>query len=195
MGKIFYILGKSCTGKDTIYKQILEKNEFNLKNIVMYTTRPIRAEEIDGEEYHFVTENDFRVLKENGKIIEERSYHTMHGLWRYFTANDEQIQEVSENYLMIGVLQSYISTQAYFGEKQVIPIYIDLEDGVRLERALLREKKQIHPKYKELCRRYLADSEDFSEEEIQKAKITKRFMNNDLEQCIQEITEYIRNMI
>ena len=78
----------------------------------------------------------------------------------------------------------------YFKEK-LIPIYIEVEDGLRLERALKREHKQKEPKYEELCRRFIADSKDFSEENIIKAGIKKRFQNIDLDKCVNEIIEYI----
>ena len=47
------------------------------------------------------------------------------------------------------------------------------------------------PKYKEMCRRFIADSDDFSEENIEAAGITKRFENDDFDQCLKEITDYI----
>ena len=49
MGKIFFISGKSSTGKDTIYKRLLEDKSLGFKKITMYTTRPMRAGESDGE--------------------------------------------------------------------------------------------------------------------------------------------------
>ena len=46
-------MGKSSTGKDTVYKQLLKNPFLQLKKIVPYTTRPIRAGETEGEEYFF----------------------------------------------------------------------------------------------------------------------------------------------
>jgi len=195
MGKIFYILGKSSTGKDTIYKRILEDNDLNLKDIILYTTRPIRDGEINGKSYHFVNEEEYSEIKASGKIIEERSYNTIHGLWRYFTVSDENINLDTDNYVIIGVLNSYVSTRDYFGEDKVIPVYIEVEDGLRLQRALDREKKPENRKFKELCRRYLADSEDFSEDKIEAAGIDKRFENDDLDQCISEVKSYIQALM
>jgi guanylate kinase len=72
---------------------------------------------------------------------------------------------------------------------------VDLDDGVRLQRALNREKKQQHPKYEEMCRRYLADAADFSDDKIKEAGIEKRFINNELKDCLKEIEAYIhKNM-
>lgn len=192
MGKIFYILGKSSTGKDTIYKNILEDKELNLRDIILYTTRPIRDGEIDGKSYHFVSEQEYEEIKKSGLIIEERSYNTMHGVWRYFTVKDSNIDLSNNNYVIIGVLKSFIDTRDYFGSDKVVPIYIEVEDGLRLQRALNREKKPENRRFKEMCRRYLADSEDFSEDKIKDAGIDKRFENVDLSSCINEVKEYIR---
>jgi len=192
MGKIYYIMGKSSSGKDTIYKRLLEDRELDLKTIVPYTTRPIRAGETNGVEYFFVDEEDLQKFKEEKKLIEVRAYNTFHGIWKYFTVNDEQMALSEHNYLMIGTLESYLKTKEFFGEEKLIPIMIDLDDGVRLMRALKREMDQESPRYEELCRRFLADSADFSEENIQTAGIDKRFYNDELENCLQEISEYIK---
>ena len=192
MGKIFYILGKSSTGKDTIYKNILEDETLGLKDIILYTTRPIRDGETDGKSYHFVSEEEYEDIKKSGLIIEERSYNTMHGVWRYFTVKDSSIDLSNNNYVIIGVLKSFIDTRDYFGSDKVVPTYSEVEDGLRLQRALNREKKPENRRFKELCRRYLADSEDFSEDKIKDAGIDKRFENVDLSSCINEVKEYIR---
>lgn len=195
MGKIFYIMGKSSSGKDTIYKRILEKNRYQLKRIVMYTTRPIREGETDGIEYIFVNDNRFLYLQNEGKIIEARSYQTTYGEWKYFTVNDEQIDLKRNNYLMIGTLESFIKTKKYYGNELIVPIYIEVEDGLRLERALTRERQQTFPKYEEMCRRFLADQKDFSEDKIVEAGISKRFQNHNLEECIIEVSNYINQVV
>ncbi len=195
MGKIVYLMGKSSTGKDTIYRELLRENTYELKKIIPYTTRPIRIKEKDGREYFFTDEQGYERLVESGKVIEHRAYHTYHGLWRYFTVDDGQIDLQTESYICIGTLESYESTKAYFGEEAMIPVLIELDDGVRLQRALNRERKQEHPKYEEMCRRFLADSEDFSEDKIAHAGISKRFCNEDLEQCLKEIRDFISIML
>lgn len=191
MGKIFYLMGKSSSGKDTIFKRLLENQDIKLHTIIPYTTRPIRVGETNGVEYYFTDEEEFKKIQASGRIIEFREYHTVHGIWKYFTVYDEQINLPENDYLIIGTIESYNKMKAFFGEENVIPILIELDDGVRLQRALDREKAQGNPKYKEMCRRFLADAEDFSEEKIEEAAITKRFYNNHLEECILEIEEYI----
>ena len=191
MGKMVYLMGKSSTGKDTVYKQLLKNPFLQLKKIVPYTTRPIRAGETEGEEYFFTDERGFENLKAQGKVIEDRAYHTYHGLWRYFTVDDGNIDLENNNYIIIGTLESYLKTREYFGKAKVLPILLEVDDGIRLQRALDRERRQENPKYEELCRRYLADAEDFSEEKIKDADITLRFSNDNLEKCLSEIEEYL----
>lgn len=194
MGKIVYLMGKSSTGKDTIYKRLLENNEMGLMTIIPYTTRPIRIKERDGVEYHFTDEAGYKEMEAAGKIIEQRAYHTYHGIWRYFTADDGQIDLNKGDYIIIGTLESYVSTVEYFGRESLVPVLIEVDDGVRLQRALNRERKQEVPKYEEMCRRFLADSEDFSEDKIKQAGIEReRFCNEELDKCLEEVRGFIRS--
>ena len=191
MGKLFYVIGKSSTGKDTIFKNLMENPGLALRPFVMYTTRPMRGGERPGVEYHFTDEEELVRMAEQGKVIEVRSYDTVHGVWKYFTAHGEDVDLENCSYAMIGVLDSFRAAREYYGTEKVIPIYIEVEDGERLQRALDRERTQETPGYAEMCRRFLTDSEDFSEEKIEKSGIKKRFQNKDLQECIREITAYI----
>ena len=193
MGKIVYLMGKSSTGKDTIYKRLFAENCFELVRMIPYTTRPIRIRERNGEEYFFTDEEGFGALEESGKVIEHREYRTCHGLWRYFTVDDGRIDLTEKSYICIGTLESYEKMQMYYGAGRVVPIYIEIDDGIRLERALKRERSQTRPKYKEMCRRFLADEEDFCEENLMRLGIDKRFENTDMETCLAKIAEEIQN--
>ena len=192
MGKIFYIMGKSSSGKDTIYKKLSERMP-ELQRIVPYTTRPIRDGEQEGVEYHFVGEDRLREMQEAGRVIEVRAYNTKCGVWTYFTADDGQIDLEKKDYLVIGTLESFQALKKYFGEEKIVPIYIEVDDGVRLSRALERERREKEPRYEEMCRRFLADSADFSEENLRRAGIWKRFVNMELERCLEEIGAYIKD--
>ena len=195
MGQIFVVMGKSASGKDTVYKRLVQDETLALKTVVPYTTRPIRSGETNGVEYHFVTEKQWVTWMSQQKIIESRTYQTMLGDWHYFTAADGQIQLDRHNYILIGTLEAYKQIRAYFGKEMVVPVYIELEDGERLQRALNRERQQNSPRYDELCRRFLADMEDFSEENVEQCGITKRYQNDTLEKCVQEIRGDIEEKI
>ncbi len=191
MSRIFYLIGKSATGKDTIYKELLRRFP-DLMTVVAYTTRPIREGETDGVEYYFKTDDELEELKDSGKIIEQRTYDTVMGPWHYFTVDDGQVDPSGNGrYLMIGTLESYEKMRDYFGSEILTPIYIEVPDGMRLKRAEKREEEQKEPNYREVLRRYLADEEDFSEENLTRAGITKRFRNIDLAACLDDIAEFM----
>lgn len=195
MGKIVCLMGRSSSGKDTIYKRLLSQDEVRLFTIVPYTTRPIRAQEREGVEYHFTDEEGYQRLLGAGRVIEARAYHTYLGLWRYFTVADEGIELRDHSYVMIATLEAYGQIRKCYGADKVLPVLIELDDGIRLQRALDREKLQDQPKYEEMCRRFLADAEDFSEENIRKAGIGRRFCNEDLEDCLRQILDYLKDAI
>ena len=191
MGKIYYMMGKSSSGKDTIYKDI-RKDLPELKTLTLYTTRPMREGEKDGVEYYFVTDEILEKYREEGKIIELRTYQTVYGDWKYATIEDGQVNLAESDYLMIGTLESYGKLKKYYGAAYLVPVYIEVEDGERLNRALTRERQQEVPRYAEMCRRFLADTEDFSEDHLRAAGIKKRYYNDDQKRCLDEIIEDIR---
>lgn len=102
--------------------------------------------------------------------MRKRTYDTVYGQWKYATIDDGQMNLDDSDYLIIGTLESYSKMKSYYGEEYLVPIYIEVEDGERLSRALQRERQQEQPKYDELCRRFLADQNDFSEENLREAR-------------------------
>ena len=186
MGRIYYLLGKSATGKDTLYKEILKRRP-KLRTVTMYTTRPIREGETDGVEYFFTDREELERQLASGKVIESRTYQTIAGPWTYYTVDDGQFDVADdESCLMIGTLESY-EMCTYFEAGKMVPVYIEVPDGIRLLRAVKREENQKKPNYREVCRRYLADEKDFSEENLERLGITKRYQNTDMEMCVEEI--------
>lgn len=190
MGKIFYVMGKSASGKDTIFKRLCDRLA-DYKTVKMYTTRPIRDGERNGVEYYFVDQAFLEETRRNGTLIECRTYQTVYGPWSYFTVDDGQIDLEHGNYLMMGTLESYEELREYYGHSALVPVYVYVEDGLRLERAIAREREQAVPKYKELCRRFLADEEDFKEENLRRCGITEQYENLELEACIEMIARDI----
>lgn len=191
MSKIYYLMGKSSSGKDTIYKRL--RTMFpNLRTVTLYTTRPRREGEKEGEEYHFVDEAALAKFEKDGKVVEQRAYDTVCGVWRYFTVDDGQFDLANEDYLMIGTLESYGKMREYFGPDVMVPLYIEVEDGERLARALARERQQKSPKYAEMCRRFLADTKDFSEENLRRAGIEESYENTDINEILRKISQRIQ---
>ena len=200
MGRIFYIMGKSASGKDSMFRMLAEDGALPLKTVTMYTTRPKRSGEEDGREYFF-RDRAFLLREEAaGRVVECRTYETVLGPWSYFTLDDGQIDLERHSYLMMGTPESYENTRRYFegraaggraGGKALIPIYIEVEDGERLLRAVKREMREEEPHYAEVCRRFLADQEDFSGERLERLGIDRVFKNRELSACKEEIRAVI----
>lgn len=193
MGRLYLVMGKSATGKDHIYKAVCDACGDKLKPVVPYTTRPRRVNETQGVEYHFVTREEMLLLEEAGRVIESRCYNTVAGDWYYFTCDDGQINTNCHDSILIVTLEAYRKIRDYFGRECVVPVYIEVDDAERLKRSIKREEKQEKPSYAEVCRRYLADERDFSEEELLALGITRRYKNNDdINDCVAEIVNEIQ---
>lgn len=162
---IYIFIGPSSSGKDTFYKYALEKYQYN--PIILHTTRPMRDGEEDGKTYHFISKEEMDKLEQDGKLIERRNYNTEYGVWSYATCISSI--DLCKKYITINTWEGYQKYLDYFNDKNsILPIYFELDKGTRLERALERERNQKEPKYDELCRRFIADSTDYSDELLEK---------------------------
>ena len=122
MPEIAFIMGKSASGKDKIYKNLIEDESLKLNTVILYTTRPMRAGETDGVEYFFVNDETAVKMQESGRIVELREYNTVYGVWKYFTADDGQIDLNSGNkYLVIGTLEAYDKFCEFYGKEHIMP--------------------------------------------------------------------------
>ncbi len=195
MGTIFCLIGKSSSGKDTLFNELIKDKDLNLIPIVPYTTRPKRSNELNGVHYRFIHEDNLRDYEQAGLIIEKRVYNTVNGVWVYCTIDDGQIDLEHNNYILIGTLEGYKLLKQYFGHPNVVPIYIEVEDQIRLGRAMHREKQQAIPNYQELCRRFLADSADFSVDNLILYGIPKIYYNEDLSECLTKIKFDIETLL
>ena len=198
MGRIYYIIGKSSTGKDSLLDALVSDPELGLRKIVQYTTRPIRGGEEEGREYHFISMEESERLREAGKIIEMREYNTVYGIWRYMLVDDGSADPEEGNFAAVGTIASYEKVRDYYGSGPVVPIYIYVETGERLQRALNRERTHAYPKYAEMCRRFLADEADFSDEKLREAglmaadgSIRNAVENVSFPECVRQVREII----
>ena len=191
--KLFLLMGKSATGKDSICEGLLRHFEGRLRKIVPYTTRPIREGETDGVEYHFVTVDEMRTMQQEGRVLECRTYHTVVGDWHYFTADDGQIDASGSHTIMIATPDVYFGLMKTKYADAIVPIYLETEDEERLMRSIWRERKQEQPNFAEVCRRYLADEKDFSPEVIERMNPRLRFLNWQFSSCIRMVSEAVEH--
>ena len=186
-------MGKSASGKDSIFHKILEKTKW--KSLIPYTTRPMRDGEVEGQEYHFISTDQFKSYIDRGIMAEFREYDTVFGKWYYGTILPADItatgKDTGVGYLAIGTLESYMQLKRKLGEENIFPIYIEVPDELRLERAFHREEGRGNMTREEILRRFKADDEDFSEEKLKKAGIDRRYLNLELSSCLNEILSEI----
>ena len=76
---LLILLGKTCSGKTTIAKELEMKHGFH--RIPTTTCRPMRKGEIQDIDYHFISEEEFLEKIENSFFIEYKSYDTSSGRW------------------------------------------------------------------------------------------------------------------
>ncbi len=195
MGKIVLLIGPSASGKDTLLREVKNLDGMEFKDIILHTTRPMRVNEENGREYYFCSEEEMQKLEEEGKIIERRTYNTIYGPWHYFTVSSEfNLKE--KNYIGLNTLEGLDQYLKFYNKEDIISFYIHVDEEVRLERALEREKREEKPKYKELCRRFLADCEDFSQENIRKRPITACIDNSgEINDSVKQIEKVLRKSL
>lgn len=164
------IVGKSASGKSTIANVLSE--DFKYKKAISATTRPIRAGEVDGEDYYFITDEKFTEMIKNGEFIEWAEYRG----WRYGTPKSEL--DKGENTIFV------LNPQGLKAFKSLgidcISFYIETESGLRIIRQLDRgdDKKEIE-------RRYFTDEKDFRDIR----KCVDYVINNDtdIDECVDEM--------
>ena len=142
MNRVFCLVGKSCSGKDTLYARILERCP-ELVPVVPCTTRPMRPGEVEGQSYHFVTQEQLRQYENQGQVIEKREYHTTQGLWTYFTLRFD----LDTDRLLITTLAGARALMDCYGPGHVRVVYLHVDDRTRLLRYIDRESRQARPDY------------------------------------------------
>ena len=193
MSLIFLLIGKSASGKDELARRLLADKDLDLKPVVLYTTRPMREGEKNGREYNFIKEEERQALHSEGRVIEERVYHTVFGDWYYLTVEDDKLNCDSEDdFFAINTIEDYVKYRDHFGADRVVPLYVEVSPDIRKQRAVEREMRQDQPNMAEVERRFIADEKDFSDEKIEAAGIIKRFSNDgDLDDCYEMIKNEI----
>jgi guanylate kinase len=153
MGKIFTILGQTCSGKTSLAKEV--SKSLGIKQITTYTTRPARKGEIDGVDYHFISNDDFAC----GSFICQNSFEVKpYGLCHY-GVNMEDL-DTEDDVLLIVTPSGLDELKNIYGER-VFSIYIIASPLDRFNRYIQREFNNPNVR-EEAARRLQADAQDFT---------------------------------
>ena len=149
--KVLALFGKSGAGKDTIQKWLT--TNYNMNGIISCTTRPPRDYERDGIHYHFLSNEEFAQKVLNMSMLEATVFND----WCYGTP----IESLKEDKINVGVFNIQgIECLLQDNRLDILPIFIDCSDKIRLLRNIKREKV---PNCLEICRRFITDEKDFSD--------------------------------
>lgn len=154
MEKIFCVLGKSSAGKDTLVAIVSKELQIPIATSV--TTRSMREKESQGREYNFITEEEFKILKQKGEIAEYTTYNVADNQIWYYGLTREELEK--NKHVMVIVNPDGLEQLTKIYEDKIVSILIECDGIERLKRSIERDKT-ANPK--EICRRFLADEESF----------------------------------
>ena len=186
---VIILTGKSCSGKDSVRRE-LEKLNFN--NIVSYTSRPIRENEVDGIDYNFVNRGQFEKMIMTEQMIEYRTYNTLFNgnpdTW-YYGLRKEKLDFTKKHTVILDLdgVENFIK---YYGRENCFIVYMCCPKEERKRRAIERGSFDIT----EWNRRLVADDKDFKSKKLKKIiDFTIVNMNNDIED-IPRIAQILNKM-
>jgi guanylate kinase len=124
------LLGYSASGKSTIERELVK--QYKMNKIVSYTTRPPRLGEFDGEDYHFISEQEFLKRKSVGYFAETTSYNTVYGIWHYGTA----LKDITDD--KVCVINPEGLRQLKQHNLNITSFYIDIDEVTIIDRLKKR---------------------------------------------------------
>ena len=87
-GVAFVVCGPSGAGKNSVIERVMDVLP-GLSYSVSFTTRPRRSDEVDGRDYHFITDAEFKRLVEENEVVEHVTY-----LGHQYGTSRDQIKSV-----------------------------------------------------------------------------------------------------
>ena len=183
---IIAICGKAGAGKDTLLQKVTRSGRISsfVHEIVSCTTRPPREGEVDGVNYHFMTNEEFAEKILNKEMLEATIFND----WCYGTS----LQSLDANKVNIGVFNPEgIETLLEDPRINLRVYYIDVPGKERLIRQLNREES---PNVDEVIRRYKADEEDFMDLDFEYVTVFNDDKNNTMTEARRDIVHHALQM-
>jgi guanylate kinase len=153
MYNIIALMGEAGSGKDRVLREVMADFPHTFNEIISFTSRPPRENEIHGKNYYFLTEEEFANNICKNKMIEYTKFND----WYYGTGYDSLV----ENKINLGVFNPD-GVRILFENKEInlTVIKIVTKDKTRLIRQLTREE---NPNIEEIFRRFKADKYNFNQ--------------------------------
>ena len=149
---IIVLVGKTASGKTTVANELCKNHRY--KRIITYTTRPMRENEVQDVDYHFISDEQFNKMVENNEFTEYKRYNTAHGVWSYGSVITFE-QELSDDCYVI-----ILTPQGLRDLSKKTSRYIAFYLNVSLESQLERLKKRGDEE-QQIIKRLQNDAKDF----------------------------------
>ena len=146
------IVGKTCSGKDSIVKRLCK--DYGFEKIITYTTRPMRKNEVQDVDYHFISDEQFNKMVENNEFTEYKRYNTAHGVWSYGSVVTSEQESSDDCYVII------LTPQGLRDLSKKMARYIAFYLNVSFESQLERLKKRADEE-QQIIKRLENDDKDF----------------------------------
>ena len=149
---IIVLVGKTASGKTTVANELCKNHHY--KRIITYTTRPMRENEVQDVDYHFISDEQFNKMVENNEFTEYKRYNTAHGVWSYGSVVTLE-QELSDDCYVI-----ILTPQGLRNLSRKMSRYIAFYLNVSLKSQLERLKKRGDEE-QQIIKRLINDAKDF----------------------------------
>jgi guanylate kinase len=131
VGKVFVITGPSGVGKGTLIERLLGRIP-DLELSVSATTRPPRSGEVDGRDYHFLTDEEFERRVEAGDFLEHATYSGH----RYGTLREEVERRLEQGRSVVLEIEVQGARQVRDAMPEAVQIFIAPPDPEALRSRL-----------------------------------------------------------
>lgn len=181
MGKIVLFLGPTLAGQEILKVRLMKEESYNFHKIIKTTTREKRFDEIDGDNYHFISVERLKNIPTE-EIVERKDFDKI----TYFT-HSKDIDLENNNYLDVNSIEGLDKYIAYYGENAIVPIFVKMNRDERIQLVLTHERQKKNPNYSAMCQKYLDEASIYSDENLAKRNITDIVINNgDLEDMVEQ---------
>lgn len=149
---IVVLVGKTASGKTTIANELCKHHGY--KRIITYTTRPMRKNEVQDVDYHFISDEQFNKMVKNNEFTEYKRYNTAHGVWSYGSVVTSEQESSDDCYVIILTPQGLRDLSKKI--LRYIAFYLNVDFKTQLERLKKRGDEE-----QQIIKRLQNDAKDF----------------------------------